>query len=45
LWSIAGELRPAADRRATVDELVRLNGSATIIAGQPILVPAGWSAP
>jgi hypothetical protein len=44
LWSIAGELRPDADRRAAVDELVRLNGSATIIAGQPILVPAGWSA-
>jgi Tfp pilus assembly protein FimV len=44
LWSIAGDLRPSADRRAAVDELVRLNGSTTIIAGQPILVPAGWSA-
>jgi hypothetical protein len=44
LWSIAGDLRPRADRRAAVDELVRLNGGTTIIAGQPILVPATWSA-
>lgn len=41
MWSIARDLRPSGDVRPLVDELVRLNGSATIVPGQELVVPAG----
>lgn len=40
MWSIARDLRPTGDVRPLVDELVRLNGSATIVPGQELRVPA-----
>lgn len=38
LWSIAGELQPDQDRRATVDRLAARNGGAAIHAGQRLVV-------
>ena len=45
LWSIAGELRGGGDVRARVDRLARLNGGATITAGQTVVVPLDWMQP
>ena len=45
LWSIAGELRGDGDVRARVDRLARLNGGATLTAGETILVPLAWMQP
>jgi hypothetical protein len=39
LWSIARTLQPAGDVRALVDELVELNGGASLAIGQRVLVP------
>lgn len=41
IWSIARDLRPHGEVRPLVDELVALNGSATIHPGQELVVPAG----
>jgi hypothetical protein len=40
LWDIAAEVAPNRDPRAVVDELVELNGSASITPGQRLLLPA-----
>jgi LysM repeat protein len=39
LWSIAQQERPRADMARLVDELLRLNGSATIRVGQELILP------
>lgn len=41
LWTIARRVAPAADPRATVDRLVRLNdlGARPIVAGQRLVLP------
>ncbi len=39
LWSIAAEVAPDADVRITVDQLVALNGSSPIVAGQELVLP------
>jgi hypothetical protein len=39
LWSIAAAVAPDADPRAVVDQLVDLNGSATISVGQRVVLP------
>lgn len=39
LWSIAAEIAPDRDPRATVDRLVALNGSAAIQSGQRLVLP------
>lgn len=39
LWSIAAEVAPEADVRATVDRLVALNGRAPIVVGQHLRLP------
>lgn len=39
LWTIAGEIAPDRDPRAVVDELVALNGSAELQAGQRLVLP------
>jgi len=46
LWSIAGEIAPAADPRDVIDGLMSLNmlGSAQIEAGQTLAIPAQYSA-
>ncbi len=43
LWSIAQHLAPQADPRATVQRIRELNGlgSAVVVPGQPLVVPAG----
>lgn len=41
MWTIARDLRPHGEVRPLVDELVALNGSATIHPGQELVVPAG----
>lgn len=38
-WSVARRLQPTGDVRPLVDQLVALNGSAPLQAGQEILVP------
>jgi len=40
LWDVAGRIAPSADRRATVDSLVALNGSAPLRVGQHLVLPA-----
>lgn len=40
LWSIAEDIAPGTDVRVVVDQLVRLNGSSPIVAGQELVVPA-----
>lgn len=42
LWSIAGDVAPAADPRDVVDAIVRLNGleGVEVLAGQQIAIPA-----
>lgn len=39
LWSIAGEVRPGADVRLVVDQLVDLNGGAQLVVGQRLRLP------
>jgi len=39
LWTIAAEVAPKADVRITVDQLVALNGSGPIVAGQELVLP------
>ena len=39
LWSIAAEVAPEADVRATVDRLVELNGDDPIVVGQQLRAP------
>ncbi len=39
LWSIARARQPEGDVRALVDELVSLNGGASLAIGQRVLVP------
>jgi hypothetical protein len=39
LWSIARELQPTGDVRPVVDELVALNGGATLETGQRLVLP------
>ena len=39
LWEIAAEVAPDRDPRAVVDELIELNGSASITPGQRLLLP------
>lgn len=39
LWSIAREIDPAGDTRATVDQLVELNGGAALEPGQRLRLP------
>lgn len=39
LWSIAADIAPEADVRATVDQLVRLNGHDPIAVGQHLRLP------
>ena len=44
LWSIARQVRPAADPRATIAEIERTNVSVEaggLVPGQSLLVPAG----
>ena len=41
LWSIAAEVAPGVDVRVVVDRLVALNGTAPIVPGQQLEVPAG----
>ena len=38
LWSIAAEMAPDADPRAVVDELIHLNGSASLQIGQRLVL-------
>jgi Tfp pilus assembly protein FimV len=40
LWSIAAAAAPDTDVRVTVDRLVALNGSAPIVVGQELELPA-----
>jgi Tfp pilus assembly protein FimV len=40
LWTIAAAVAPDVDVRITVDRLVALNGSAPIVAGQQLELPA-----
>ena len=40
LWDVAGRVAPSTDRRATVDSLVALNGSAPLRVGQRLVLPA-----
>jgi hypothetical protein len=40
LWSIAEDIAPGTDVRVVVDQLVDLNGSSPIVAGQELVVPA-----
>ena len=40
LWTIAAAIVPQVDVRITVDRLVALNGSAPIVAGQELVLPA-----
>ena len=44
LWSIAADLDGGGDLRARVDRLARLNGGATLRAGETIRVPLEWAA-
>jgi hypothetical protein len=39
LWSIAADIAPEADVRATVQQLVELNGSSPIVVGQQLVLP------
>ena len=39
LWSIAAEIDPTSDPRSMVDQLVDLNGSASIQLGQRVVLP------
>jgi len=39
MWSIASEIDPTADPRSMVDQLVDLNGSASIQVGQRVVLP------
>ena len=44
LWSIARQVRPAADPRATIAEIERMNVSVDaggLVPGQSLVVPAG----
>ena len=41
LWSIAAQVAPGVDVRVVVDRLVALNGTAPIVPGQQLEVPAG----
>ena len=41
LWSIARRIQPTGDVRPLVDELVALNGSAALLPGDQVVVPAG----
>lgn len=41
LWSIAASVAPDTDVRITVDRLVALNGSASLVAGQVLAIPTG----
>ena len=41
LWSIAAAAAPGVDVRITVDRIVALNGSAPIVVGQELELPAG----
>ena len=38
LWSIASEVDPGGDVRATVDRLAELNGGAAIQVGQRLII-------
>ncbi len=40
LWSIAGDLAPGSDRRATVAALSEVAGGAALVPGQRIYLPA-----
>jgi hypothetical protein len=40
MWSLARRIQPRGDVRPLVDELVRLNGGASLEVGQMILVPS-----
>ena len=40
LWTIAAEAAPGVDVRITVDQIVALNGSSPIVAGQELELPA-----
>ena len=40
LWSIAAAVAPGVDVRVTVDRLAELNGSAPIVVGQQLELPA-----
>lgn len=42
LWDLAVALGPAGDVRASLDELIRLNGGSTLIVGEPVKVPRSW---
>ncbi|HUW02120.1 MAG TPA: LysM peptidoglycan-binding domain-containing protein [Acidimicrobiales bacterium] len=39
MWSIASEIDPTTDPRSMVDQLVDLNGSASIQVGQRVVLP------
>ena len=39
LWTVARDLQPSGDVRPLVDELVALNGGATLEAGQNLVLP------
>ena len=39
LWAIAADVAPDADVRITVDQLIALNGSSPIVAGQELVLP------
>jgi hypothetical protein len=41
LWTIASRIAPGHDVRATVDDLVRLNGSAALQVGQRLRIDTG----
>ena len=42
LWEIAGRYAPQVDRRVAMDDLLALNGGATLQVGQEVLLPASW---
>jgi Tfp pilus assembly protein FimV len=42
LWEIAGRYAPGIDRRIAMDDLLAINGGATLQVGQEVLLPASW---
>ncbi len=44
LWSLAATLGPSGDLRASLDQLIRLNGASGVAEGQLVLVPEHWFA-
>jgi LysM repeat protein len=42
LWEIAGRYAPGVDRRIAMDDLLAINGGATLQVGQEVLLPASW---